>query len=178
MWWSRPSLRARLALALLLAPLAGCGFRPMYGAAEREAVSPELAAITVAPIKDRIGQQLELSLREALNPDGLSVKPRFRLDVVLTTSRVDLGIQANATSTRGRVDSYVTLYLSEIETGKRIYTSRAQSTAAFNILTDAYAAEVAEEDARTRTVRDLTTEIRARLSLFMDELRPQQAHSG
>ena len=167
MWWSRPSLRARLALALLLAPLAGCGFRPMYGAAEREAVSPELAAITVAPIKDRIGQQLELSLREALNPEGLAVKPRYRLRVAVSTVREDLGIQRDASSTRGRINAYATFTLYDVTTNHQIYVSRTQSTSAFNILQDAFAAEVAEEDARTRTVRDLTDQIRLRLALFL-----------
>ena len=170
MSWSR-----RAALALLLAPLGGCGFHPMYGEAEAEIVEPGLAAITVAPISDRIGQQLELALRESLNPQGLSVKPRFRLIVSLTASRVDLGIQRDATSTRGRVDVYAQLYLIDLDSQKRVYTSRAQSTAAFNILTDAYSAQVAEDDARTRTVRDLAVEIRSRLAIFVHELNQKSA---
>jgi len=170
MSWSR-----RAALALLLLPIAGCGFHPMYGEAEQAVLEPGLAEISVAPIADRLGQQLELSLREALNPEGLAIKPRFRLLVSLIASRVDLGIQRDATSTRGRVDVYANLILLDLETQKRIFTSRAQSTAAFNILTDAYAAQVAEDDARTRTVRDLTAEIRAQLGIFVHELNQKRA---
>ncbi len=124
----------------------------------------------MAPIRNRVGQQLELSLREVLNPQGLAVKERYKLYVTLQVTRVDLGIQADNTSVRGRVDAYAGLRLVLIEGNKTAYTSRAQSTADFNIPEDAYAAEVAEEDARTRTVRDLTAEIRTRLSLFLRDL--------
>lgn len=164
MSWSRCAL-----FGLLMLPLAGCGFHPMYSEEQMAIDEPELAAIAVVPIPNRVGQQLELSLREALNPEGLAVDPRYRLTVALTMNRVDLGIQINATSTSGRIDAYATLALVQIDTSKTIYTSRTQSTAYFNILTDAYAAQVAEDDARTRTVRDLTAEIRTRLALFLRE---------
>lgn len=157
----------RAVLALPLAALAGCGFHPLYGEAFERTESPELAGIVVAPISDRYGQQLELELREALNPEGLAVKPLYRLQVSVITSRLDLGIQRDASSTRGRIDAYVTFILFEVATNKQIYASRTQSTSAFNIQQDAYAAQVAEDDARTRTVRDLAREIRTRLALFL-----------
>jgi LPS-assembly lipoprotein len=168
MSWSRRTL--------LLSPLllGGCGFHPLYSEKAMETEEPALAAIIVMPIPDRIGQQLELSLREALNPHGLSVEPRYRLNTLLTQTRVDLGIQRDASSTRGRVDVYVTLTLSDYKSGKSVYSARTQSTSAFNVLQDAYAAQVAESDAGTRTVRDLTIEIRTRLSLFLR----QQKNSG
>jgi LPS-assembly lipoprotein len=173
---TRPApIPRRTLLSLLVLPLAACGFHPLYSEQALETDEPALAAIKVGTIPDRIGQQLALSLREALNPSGLSVEPRYTLGVSLQVIRVDLGIQRDASSTRGRVDTYATLRLLEVATGKQVYTSRAQSTAAFNILTDAYAAEVAEEDARTRCVRDLAIEIRTRLALFMREQQKKSA---
>ena len=170
----RPS--RRLAFALLLLPLAGCGFHPLYGEAAQLREAPELAGVVVAPIPDRYGQELELSLREALNPEGLEVKPRYRLQVVILSTRSDLGIQRDASATRGRVDVYATFTLLELPAGKQIYASRAQSTSAFNILQDAYAAQIAEDDARSRTVTDLTNEIRTRLLLFLrDRLAEKQS---
>jgi LPS-assembly lipoprotein len=157
------------AVNLLL--LGGCGFHPLYAESEQAIDEPALATIKVLPIKDRIGQMLEFSLRSSFNPRGVAVEPRYLLTVALTVSRVDLGIQRDATSTRGRVDVSATLRLLNPKDGSPVYTSTTQSTSAFNILNDAYAAEVAEEDARTRTVRDLTEEIRARVALF---LRRQQ----
>jgi LPS-assembly lipoprotein len=156
---------------LLLALLAGCGFHPLYAKREQAIDEPAIAAIKVLPIKDRIGQMLEFSLREALNPRGTAIEPRFQLSVALTVTRVDLGIQRDASSTRGRVDVLASFRLLDAKDGTIIYTSRTQSTSAFNILDDAYAAEVAEEDARARTVRDISDEIRSRLALFLREQR-------
>jgi LPS-assembly lipoprotein len=155
---------------LLLPPLAACGFRPLY--AEREEIEePGLAAIKVLPIKDRIGQMLEMALRHSFNPRDRAVDTQYTLSVSLSVSRYDLGIQRDATATRGRVDVYATIQLKDAKTDKVIYTSRAQSTSSFNILDDAYAAQVAEDDSRTRTVRDLTDEIRTRMALFLRSRR-------
>jgi LPS-assembly lipoprotein len=166
----RPSRRALLALALL--PVAGCGFHPMYSETAQERVYPELASIVVLPIKDRYGQQLELALREAFNPEGLRVRPRYQLRVQATFALTDLGIQRDASATRARIDAAASFALNDTKTGKMIYSSYTQSTSAYNILQDGYAAEVAAEDAQTRTVKDLTQEIRTRLVLF---LRDRQA---
>lgn len=172
MSWSRGtrlSLRAALALALL--PLAACGFHPLYAESEEARYEPELAAIKVAPIANRIGQQLELSLREAFNPRGLSVEPRYTLSVTLIVTRVDLGIQRDAAATRGRVDVTAAILLADTKTAQVLYHSRTQATSSFNIVDDAYAAHVAEDDLRTRTVRDLTDEIRTRVAFYLREKR-------
>jgi LPS-assembly lipoprotein len=172
MSWSsaRPWAR-RTVLALVALPLAGCGFHPLYAEREEAADEPALAAIHVLPIRDRVGQRLELSLREALNPSGLSVEPRFSLTVSLNVARIDLGIQRDASSTRGRVDAYALFTLQDLKGSRNLLSGSARSSSTFNILQDAYAAEVAEEDARARTVRDLTAEIRTRLALFLRERR-------
>jgi LPS-assembly lipoprotein len=166
MSWSR-----RAVLPLLLLPLGACGFRPLYAEREETAEEPGLASIKVLPIKDRIGQMLEMALRQSFNPRGLAVDTRYELSVVLLVSRYDLGIQRDASATRGRIDVYATLVLREATNGKEIYSSRAQSTSSFNLLDDAYSAQVAADDARTRTVRDLTDEIRMRMALFLRSRR-------
>jgi len=65
----RRGLLAALGL-LPLGALAGCGFRPLYGAGESGAISPraqeELAKIRVAPINDRNGQLLRRALEDRL----------------------------------------------------------------------------------------------------------------
>jgi LPS-assembly lipoprotein len=162
---------SRRALLLLLPPLAACGFRPLYAEREETTEEPGLAAIKVLPIKDRIGQMLEMALRDSFNPRDRPVETQYTLSVSLAVSRYDLGIQRDATATRGRVDVYATLQLRDAKSAKVIYTSRAQSTSSFNILDDAYAAQVAEDDARRRTVRDLSDEIRTRMGLFLRSRR-------
>ena len=57
--------RRLLALALLLPVLAGCGFHPLYGAADQAAIS-HLPDIFVQPIPERSGQELRLALPHRL----------------------------------------------------------------------------------------------------------------
>jgi len=169
MSWSRRSL--------LLSPLAlgACGFHPLYSEETAAIDEPALAAIRVLPIGDRLGQQLEFSLREALNPHGERVKTAYNLVTTLLQTHVDLGIQRDASSTRGRVDVYATIILTDAQSSKVLYNGRVQSTSSYNVLTDGYAAQVAQDDAGTRTVRDLTTEIRTRLVLVLRNQRKKNA---
>src|SRR5579883_3045016 len=159
----------RIAFALTMLPLAACGFHPLYAESHRTADAPALAAITVAPIAERMGQQLALSLREQLNPRGLSVEPRYRLNVTLYVSRGDLGIQRDATATRGQVSVTAYLVLTDAKTAKVLYRGSAHSLSAFNVVNDAFAAQVAQDDSDSRTVRDLADEIRTRLAIFLQE---------
>src|SRR5215469_9506378 len=83
MSWSRRGILAALAAA----PLAGCGFRPLYGGHAAGEYDPRLATIKVTPIADRNGQILELALREKLNPRGVALPTRYTLSVTLTLGR-------------------------------------------------------------------------------------------
>ena len=169
MSWSSAAPRAsrRALAALLLLPLAGCGFHPLYSQREEAIDEPALASIKISPIKDRIGQMLEFELRESLNPRGIHVETRYRLVVALQVIRTDLGIERDAASSRARVDVIASFVLADANNGAPVYRGTTATTSAFNITDDAYAAQVAEDDARARTVRDLTDEIRTRLSLFL-----------
>jgi hypothetical protein len=82
--------------------LAGCGFRPLYGTPQYD-ILPELAAIQVSPIADRIGQQLRNMLYDRLTPDGEPKRPRYTLRVRVTTTKKSLGIQEDETVTRANL---------------------------------------------------------------------------
>ena len=73
-------------LALAAAPpsvLCGCGWAPLYADTETGPASEELRAIKVDPIPERIGQRLEIALRNSLNPTGEPTPPRYRLGTSL-----------------------------------------------------------------------------------------------
>jgi LPS-assembly lipoprotein len=171
MSWSR---RALLALPLLPL-LSGCGFHPMYSEEEAEIVDPVLAAVSVLPIPNRDGQKLSFLLREKLNPDGVSAKKIYELQVTMSLTRLDLGIQRDATSIRGRIDLRAAIALRDINTHRVLYSSNAYSSSDFSILEDAYAAQVGEDDARERTLRDMSNEIRLRLAIFLRKQKPGAA---
>jgi|GEM_PF-600237 len=113
MWWSeaaagsgRPQAvsRRRLLRALSVGPgllvLGACGFRPLYAGPEGEAVAEELAAIRVEAPLTRLGRILQNQLIDDLNPAGLQVAPRYRLELDLEQSRQALAIQLDDSITR------------------------------------------------------------------------------
>jgi hypothetical protein len=101
-------MRRRLLLALVAAPIAGpsiallggCGFRPLYAGPQGEAVSEELASIEVRAPQTRLGRILQNRLIDDLNPAGLLVAKRYRLELALEQSRQALAIQLDDSITR------------------------------------------------------------------------------
>lgn len=162
MSWSRRTL-----LLLLAAPLAGCGFHPLYGGSTVIGYDPDLAAIKVQSIADRQGQILALALREKLNPRGIAVPQRYVLNVTLVLNRADLGIQRDATSTRAEIQGSATYTLTPPLSDNVVFAGKSLSTSSFNILQDGYATKVAEDDARERAIHDIGDDITLTLSLFM-----------
>jgi len=173
---SRPPLTRRGVLLMLLAStLGGCGFRPLYASRGPHDWDPDLAAIVISPIRDRPGQVLALALRESLNPGGLSMQPRWRLETVLSISRADLGIQRNSTATSSEITVSASYNLIDYKSGSRVYTSSSRAISDFNQLNDAYATQVGAEDAQDRALQELAEEIAMRMALFVRQQRAKPA---
>lgn len=163
----RPSRRGLIAAALVLpAAVAGCGWTPLYADREAGPADAELAAIKVAPIAERIGQRLELALRQSLDPSG-EAKKRYVLQTTLQTVRADLGVQSQGLGTRGKLDVVATFKLSDIASGAVLLTNTVHVADSFDIVANEYAAVVAEDDARVRSVEELRRDIVTRLTLFL-----------
>jgi len=147
--------------------LGACGFHPLYAPSSRAAYEPELAAIRVEAIPDRLGQILAISLRDSLKPNGERAVNRYALRIALTTSRQDVGIRSDGTASRAEIDTTATFTLTELGSNRILLTSSARTVSGFDILTDDYATIVAEKDAKERSMRDLSDEIHTRLALFL-----------
>ncbi len=170
MSWSSAARRLTV-LAMLCVVLAGCGFHPLYAPKSSNDWDPDLAAIRVAPIKDRPGQILELALRENLNPAAAKVAARWRVNTDLTISRSDLGIQRNATATTSEITVNVRFTVFDLKSGTPIYTSTARAVGDFDQIYDAYATQVAADAARDRALRQISDEMTLRLALFVRKQR-------
>ncbi len=166
MSWSRRALL----IVLAAAPLGGCGFHPLYGGRTAGGYDPDLAAIQVAPIPDRAGQILALTLREKLNPRGADLPVRYTLKTSIILARRDLGIELNATTLRGEVDA-VALYDLIGPGGAVLMHGRSHNVSAFNIVQDGYATKVAEDDAGERALKDISDDMVMNLSLFVRNRR-------
>jgi LPS-assembly lipoprotein len=175
MLWSSTALTQRGALLLVVLVLGGCGFRPLYAPRATRDWDPDLAAIAVSPIPNRPGQILALALRENLNPGGTSVASRWRVNTTLTVGRSDLGIQRNATATSSEITVSASYVVVEVGSGKAVYSSSSRAVGDFNQLNDAYATQVAADDAQDRALHEVADEMAVRMALFVRQQRSKPA---
>jgi LPS-assembly lipoprotein len=175
MWWSRQGSHASFTRAGAAAFLVGlalalsaCGFRPLYGGAEGQAMSPvdHMAAIRISPLPDRIGQQMHNLLRDRLNPTGQPREPVYSLGIRLAESRSELGIRKDETATRANLNLSAEFTLSAAQTGDLLYDGHVKSVSSFNILTSPFATGFSEADARKRALRELADGIRTHLGIY------------
>jgi LPS-assembly lipoprotein len=155
MSWSSRSLAAALLLAL-----GGCGFQPLYrvDAATGKGTLPELSAIEVAPISDRVGMHLRerLTARLARAPDRPA---RYRLTASTREDKANYSVARDAGGTYSIATMAVLFTLLEEATGTVVLTSGAGTTVAFSSSANPYATIVAEEDARKRAAHQLGDQI-------------------
>jgi len=160
--------RATVALvAVAPAVLFGCGWQPLYADPETGPASEELRAIKVAPIPERIGQRLEIALRNSLNPSGEPTPPRYQLSTTLLAVLGNLGIQSQGLATLGQIDAYATYTLIDLQNHVTLLSNTIHVANSFDLNPNEYSTIVGEDDARNRTVAELDQEIVTRLTLFM-----------
>lgn len=162
---------APLAFVLLLT-VSACGFKPMYGGGEdgRPSVAEQMAAIRIAPLPDRIGQQMHNLLRDRLNPYGQPDDPAYMLKVEINESRRNLGVRKDETATRANLILSATFSLNGIKGKEALLLGKATSINSFNILTNQFATSFSESHARERALREISDTIRTRLGIYFSNL--------
>ncbi len=82
-------------LVLMAFALSACGFQPLYSRPHEGALSTaeHMATVSIAPLPDRIGQQLHNLLRDRMNPQGQPRNPDYELKIDLIESRQELSIR-------------------------------------------------------------------------------------
>ena len=175
MLWRKNNGIAALALLAAVLALAGCGFRPLYGErADSPAATQYMAAVEIAPIPERIGQELQNHLRVRLNPRGASANTKYRLETRLNEIRTDLAIRDDASATLANLQLIASYTLRAAASNDVLYTGQSRSTASYNLVRSQFANLVAEDDARSRAVEAISDDMRVRLSLYFD----RQAKAG
>ena len=154
----------------VLAVLQGCGFRPLYGDPSTGGSSAEFALIKVEPIKDRIGQLLRNHLRTAFNPKPRTQKPRYLLKTRVSQNTASLAVRKSAFATRANLTVAANFHLLNAATAKPLFSATRSITGSYNILDSEYATLAAEKDARNRTVRELSEDIRIQLGVYFSNL--------
>lgn len=166
----RRPLRVSLVVAALSFGLAGC-FQPLYGVNSATAtVAADLAAIDVAPVGDRIGQErighyLRQETQFELSGGSPTGPVRYRLEMTVN-QRVDSAIVNTDT---GRADaatitSEVTYTLKSIADDKVVTTGKAVASASYDRNPQRFATLRAARDTEIRLARQLAEQIRIRIA--------------
>ena len=164
MWWSRSPFRA-LAVVLVVAVLGGCGFRPLYGktGGDHQEVAGDLSSVAIAPIPDRLGQELRNHLLDLLTPTGGPTDPIFTLRVRVKERIDDLAIDNQGLATRANLRLEATYTLVKDETGESVLNGKGLAVSSYNLVSNDYSNLTAENDARSRAALHIARQIRARL---------------
>ncbi len=157
-------------MALLAAVPGACGFEPIYGRGgdTTSGLGDELAAVAVPDATDRLTFELRQQLVDQLNPTGVAVVPRYRLDWRIVRDIEDLAIQLDAVVTRQDLTLAASYALIDLEEDVVVDRGRVLRRASFNIIQDPYNDLVAEEDANRRAASALAVALRQQLVAYFE----------
>ena len=160
MWWRKP-------LMILVVPLAlsACGFHPLYSKSGADSnLREEMASITVAPLRDRQGQQIHNALIKTITPEGAPDKPRYTLSVSYVVTESQAALATDETATRDVMRFNIIYKLIE---GQTILTAGTfPEIFSYNFLQEHYANVSAQEDIRARVSDQIALEVRNRLAIY------------
>jgi LPS-assembly lipoprotein len=155
--------------------LSGCGFHSVYGSRDSDdsPIAAQMQDVAIDNIKERNGQMLRNDLIDMMYGKGRPTQPRYRLTIDLKASEEDLGIQADATTTRAMINMVGNFVLKDAA-GKELMHGTAHSTSNINKISNQYATLVSNQDAYARTINEVSQQIVNRLSLYFAERDRQQ----
>ncbi|HKP25532.1 MAG TPA: LPS assembly lipoprotein LptE [Dongiaceae bacterium] len=177
MWSRRGILRSLLltgAAVAAAAPLAGCGFRPMYGNASATTASStgggrvdqQMAGIHIDAIANREGQQLHNALRDRFNPLGQPADSPYTLGVNLTIRSYGALSRRDLSATRRNVELNAYYSLRD-GADKVVMTDRSVITTGYDEFDDPLNDISAYRDSVRRGTLQLAEQIRTRVAVFM-----------
>ena len=165
--------RRDLAMLGIAAALPGCGFRPVYAPAAGggSPAQAELAAITVGPIPERVGQLLRLALQERFERGGTAIARRYDLNVSYTLASEAIGIQPDTSTTRVRMVGTANWTLTAQDPTRSTVTSgTARSVDGYNIFNQQmFAAQLESEQVSGRIAEALADQIFLQLGTFFNK---------
>ncbi|MDX1711433.1 MAG: LPS assembly lipoprotein LptE [Rhodovibrionaceae bacterium] len=148
----------------------------MYGRTESGPTTQAYFASTrVAPMTDRIGQQMHNLMRDRLNPQGQPAEPLYVLRIQLREQRQSLGIRRDETASRANLIIGAQVHLIRRDGRKTLLKDVMSTTASYNILDNQFATVIAERDARERALVVLADDITRRLGLFFSDYDPAKS---
>ena len=169
--WSFKALAISLISLTLF--ISGCGFQPLYQHdTASHSILKELSLIRIAPIEDRIGQQLRNFLQDDITPRGRPTNPSYELIVKVNKTRRDLVLLQDATSTFAKISLHASYTLTNFNTGATLTSGNVTAKTGFTITQSEYANIRAEMEAASRASREISYDITRQLALFLKKTTP------
>jgi LPS-assembly lipoprotein len=160
---------SKVGILLLCLALVGCGYEPLYGehGAAGTAVTADLSAIRIEAIPDRIGQKMYNLLHERLTPEGKAQQPQYSLRVRLREVVEELLYERDETATRANLTLRADYELRRIADNELIAKGTSRATSGYDILSSQYATLVSKDDARDRSARVISDDLRTRMAVAL-----------
>ena len=149
----------------------GCGFEPVYKMVDTPEFNDALRYIQIAPIENRVGQQLRNHLVQDIAPLGNQKPIKYVLSVSLTETKSNLAIKKSEIATRANLIFRANYKLFSKSTGKELTSGQSHMITSYNILTQTFATLIAEKDARKRAVREISSDISGKVVGFFNMLK-------
>lgn len=161
--------RRALLAGLAAAPVAGCGFQPVYMRTASGKPGPaarELATIHVALIPDRPGQLLRQALQQRLHGTDENGERRYDLGVFYWISGEGIAILPDNTNTRTRLTAHANWVLVARDPAHtKIAEGSARALDGINVFdTQYFAGDLENEQADARLAEEVADQIALRLA--------------
>lgn len=148
-----------LAALILAAPLAGCGFTPMYA---RPGVNAGLSSVSVQTPDTRTGYLLRERLEDGLS-GGAEAGRRYRLTVALDEKRYPRGVGPDDAATRYELALQTSWTLIDRTTGVVVASGARPVLVSYDASIQPYAGVAAQDDAQERAASEAALLIRVEL---------------
>lgn len=172
------SLRIKaLCAAFLLLPLAGCGFKPVYGEKEQSSPLQAMAGVRIREAGRQYTDQLfQQSLEDRLNPGGVPANAPYQLEYTLAMSESPIGVTRDGTVLRYNISMDASYKLIRIDNNLKITQGAVRHVSSYNNpIGKYYSTFVSKEDAVHRGIGELSEMIRTRLAPFLVQKNPKPA---
>jgi LPS-assembly lipoprotein len=159
---------ARFARASLVAlagviALSACTVQPLYGPSPSgSAVATALAAVTIDPVDNRVGQELRNKLISDLG--GEPATPAYRMKLVVSSAESALGVTPVEAAPAYSLTVSATYEVTSIASGEIVLRGTSRGTASFDRINQIYANTRARLDAENRAAHLAADDIRVRVA--------------
>jgi LPS-assembly lipoprotein len=157
-----------LALALAAAPLAGCGFAPLYA---QPGVVTGLAAIDVQAPQGRTGFLIRQHLDDVLARDR-GARPAYHMQLALAEARYPRGVRVDNVATRYEYVLIATYALTAVPTGSLAKRGSVRVEVTYDSADQPYASVAAQQDAQDRAAQEAARRIQLELAAWLAEGAP------